>query len=127
MVDQGPARMRLKSSTLIPSSAPIISPVAVRDLECSSTNASKRTAEALRRCGSNGDGQALDLLEYLPCHALPAIAAIIAQRPLMPIRRQAYAGIGGYRHQVTQVAGVAHRRIDALVGQASGDDQKAGA
>jgi hypothetical protein len=59
--------------------------------------------------------------------ALSAIAAIIAQRPLLPILRQGHAGIGGHRHEVAQVAGVAHRRIDALIGETADDDEISGA
>ena len=41
----------------------------------------------------------------------------------MALRGLRRAGIGGHGHEVPQVAGIAHRRVDALVGEHARDDQ----
>ena len=71
--------------------------------------------------------QSLDLGDDLLRRDLPAIAAIIAQRCLVALPRVSGTCIGDQRHEIAKIAGVAHRRIDALVGEESRDDEGADA
>src|SRR5205085_7248505 len=45
--------------------------------------------------------------------------------PFVPRSAVGCAGIGRDRDEITEIAGVAHRRVYALVGQDAGDDQGA--
>ena len=69
-------------------------------------------------------GKAVDLPHQRIRRDLPAISTVVAQRPLVSFRAQRGAGVGGHRHQVPEIAGIAHRRVDALIGQHAGDDQR---
>src|ERR1700721_302994 len=47
---------------------------------------------------------------------LSAVASVVAQRPCVAFGSEGGAGVGGDRHQVAEIARVAHRRVNALVG-----------
>src|SRR5271166_4130150 len=57
--------------------------------------------------------------------ALAAIAADAEERLLVALGALGGAGVADERHQIAEIAGVAHRALDALVGHHSRHDQRA--
>src|SRR3954447_17871684 len=62
-----------------------------------------RTFAGSRASLQAGRGEPFDLGDDLRPRALPAVAAVVAQRPVVPLLRQRGAGVGDGRDEVAEV------------------------
>src|SRR5579871_6947683 len=127
----GAAGPALCTTSVMLKAAVTVGAMTAKDSASASGRCRRLTSVVMRRAPSahlrhgTRKPQPLDLIDELLRRALAAITAVVPERPVVPVLRQRHTRIGRDRHEVAQVARVAHRRVDALVRETAGDDQVA--